>query len=246
MTSGNMFARATVLLFIVFIIPALAEQSPNLPACSNPDSAVSKSLQTDTAKVIDSFESGGFDEAPKPSLLPANISMAERMFWGEHGLTRKIGLAGELTPESRKYELQVRRTMLSAHQISGFTTVALMLAACYYGQRTIDAGGDRNLGDIHSTLIGATITTYSLTAALSIFSPPPLVRRDESSTTTIHKALAWGHVIGMIATPILASRIQEHGPGHTRTFDAKNAHFHQAAGYLTTAVFTAAMLVVTF
>ena len=78
-----------------------------------------------------------------------------------------------------------------------------MLTADYFGQRRID--GHRNAGDIHQGLITATIISYSATALLAILSPPPLIRRDEESTTTLHKTLAWFHVAGMIFTPILGS-----------------------------------------
>ncbi len=237
----NIFWFLSILLLLALSVPTIAQE---IAAVSNhlivQDTIVSK----DTTKPTDSFESGGFEDAPKPVLLPANISFGEKFFWGEKGLMRKIGLADDISPESRKYELKVRRTMLSTHQVSGFATVALMLAACYYGQKTIDAGGEKNYGDIHSGLIGATILTYSFTAALSILSPPPLVRRDDGSTTTWHKALAWGHVLGMIITPILASNIKERGPNRTQGFDAKNAHVHQLGGYITTAIFTTAMIVI--
>ncbi len=176
----------------------------------------------------------------KPKLLPKNISFAENFLWGENGFFRKIGIASPLTPEVRKSELEVRRTMLTAHQIGGFATLGFMVAAAYYGQRVID--GKRNLGDTHQTFVGLTIYSYTLTGLLAILSPPPLIRRDEEeSTTTIHKTLAWLHVAGMILTPILGSYIGGH-----RSFNIDKAHVHQIAGYLTTAVFAASLIVVTF
>ena len=176
----------------------------------------------------------------KPRLLPKNISFAENFLWGENGFFRKVGLSLPLTPEVRKHELEIRRTMLTAHQIGGFATLGLMLATVYYGQKVID--GQRQLGDTHQTLAGLTIASYTLTGLLAILSPPPLIRRDdEESTTTIHKTLAWLHVAGMIITPILASYIGGH-----KSFNIDKAHVHQIAGYLTTAVFAASLIVVTF
>ena len=133
--------------------------------------------------------------------------------------------------------------MLTAHQIGGFATLGLMLATCYYGQKIIDGGveGRRNYESIKNSLVQATITSFTLTALLAILSPPPLIRRDETSTTSIHKTLAWLHVAGMIITPILGSLIQKH-----RTFNMDKAHFHQVAGYITTAIFAASMIVITF
>lgn len=179
----------------------------------------------------------------KPKLLPDKMSFFERGMWGEDGFMRGIGIASPLTPEVRKHELEVRRFMLTAHQIGGFTTLGLMLATCYYGQRIIDDGvdGRRNFQSTKNSLVAATITSYSLTALLSILSPPPLIRRDETSTTSIHKFLAWFHVAGMIVTPILGSLINTN-----RTFNMDKAHFHQVAGYITTAIFATAMIVITF
>ncbi len=174
----------------------------------------------------------------KPKLLPDNISFGEKLFWGENGLFRGIGIAGPLTPQERIHELSIRRTMLTAHQIGGFATLALMLTADYFGQRVID--GRRDLGDMHQKLIAATIISYSATGLLAILSPPPLIRRDEGGTTTIHKTLAWIHVLGMIITPILGSTIR-----HKRLFNMDQAHFHQISGYLTTAVFAASLIVIT-
>jgi hypothetical protein len=175
----------------------------------------------------------------EPKLLPENISFMENFLWGENGLTRKVGIVGSLSPQEREYELKIRRTMLTAHQIGGFATLAMMLTADYFGQRVID--GNRRMGDIHQSLVAATIISYSLTGLLAILSPPPLIRREESSTTTLHKTLAWIHVAGMVLTPILGSMI-----GGRRHFNIDKAHYHQIAGYITTAVFASAMIVVTF
>ncbi len=186
----------------------------------------------------DSLSFDGITES-KPKLLPDKMSFMEKGLWGEHGLVRSIGIASPLTSEVREHELGVRRFMLTAHQIGGFTTLGLMLGAVYYGQRVID--GHRNLGDTHQALVSATIFSYALTGLLAILSPPPLIRRDEESTTTLHKTLAWIHVAGMIITPILGSMI-----GGRRNFNIDKAHYHQIAGYITTAVFATSMIVVTF
>lgn len=171
-------------------------------------------------------------------LLPPNMSFAERGLWGEDGLTRRWGLVAALTPEERQNELKIRRTMLSAHQIGGFVTLGFMAAACYFGQRSIDDRSNRNLLGSHQTFETATIISYSATGLLSVLSPPPMIRRDEISTTTIHKTLAWIHFTGMVVTPILGSMIG-------RNSDSERAHIHQISGYITTAVFAASMIVIT-
>jgi hypothetical protein len=175
----------------------------------------------------------------KPKLLPNKMSLMEKILWGENGLTRKIGLVDSLSPLEREHELSIRRTMLTTHQIAGFATLALMLTADYFGQKRID--GSRSAGDTHQALVAATIVSYSATALLAILSPPPLIRRSEESTTTLHKTLAWIHAAGMIITPIIGSMI-----GGRRRFNINKAHFHQILGYATTAIFASAMLVVTF
>jgi uncharacterized membrane protein len=132
--------------------------------------------------------------------------------------------------------------MLTIHQIGGFATLALMITTAYYGQQTLN--GNKQDASKHNTFIALTIGSYSLTGLLAVLSPPPMIRRDdETSTTSIHKALAWVHFAGMIITPILGSLI-----GGSRHLSAHidQAHYHQYAGYITTAVFAASMIVVTF
>jgi hypothetical protein len=182
----------------------------------------------------------------KPKLLPDQISFGEKLFWGEHGVFRGIGIASPLTPEVRKHELTVRRAMLTMHQIGGFLALASMIGTAWTGQRTIDLPKNRNLRDAHQKMILATIITYSLTASLSILSPPPLIRRDEGGTTAIHKTLAWFHVAGMILTPILGSMVSQRGVKGSLGINVDKAHFHQYAGYITTAIFAASMIVITF
>jgi hypothetical protein len=114
-----------------------------------------------------------------------------------------------------------------------------MGATVYFGQKVID--GHREYRRNHQYFETATIISYSATGLLAIVSPPPLIRRDEVSTTTIHKTLAWVHVAGMIITPILGGMLK-----HRNSTNYQSEHIHQISGYLTTAVFAASMIVVTF
>ncbi len=179
-------------------------------------------------------------QVAKPRLLPERMSFMERGLWGEEGVFRSWGITGALTPETRKHELDVRRTMLSVHQIGGFATLASMIATVYFGQKFLDTG-DRKALDMHETFIPITVGLYTTTGLLSILSPPPLIRRDEVSTTSIHKLLAWVHVAGMIITPILGAAISR----RSASFEEK-ARVHQVAGYITTGVFAASMIAITF
>ena len=186
----------------------------------------------------DSWRQDSGPSTVKGKLLPDNMSLMEHGLWGESGILRTIGLAGPLTPETRKSELGLRRTMLSLHQIGGFVTLGLMGTAAYYGQKVIDG---QDFWGAHQSFVAATIVSYSITAMLSILSPPPLIRRDETSTTTIHKTLAWIHFAGMIVTPILGKLI-----GGRRSFDDQRARIHQTAAYITTATLAASLIIITF
>ncbi len=182
------------------------------------------------------------DSLAQPSyrrLLPLNMSIMEKWMWGENGLMRETGIVGPLSPQERKGELNLRRTMLTTHQIGGFVTLAFMWSAAYFGQKIVD--GHPEYRRNHKEAVTGTIITYSATGLLAILSPPPLIRRDEVSTTTIHKTLAWVHVAGMILTPILGGMVM-----HRHSTNLQIEHFHQFSGYITTAVFTASMITVTF
>jgi hypothetical protein len=66
-----------------------------------------------------------------------------------------------------------------------------------------------------------------------------LIRRDEFSTTTLHKSLAWIHFAGMIVTPILGNTIK-------RSTNINMGHYHQVSAYITTAALAASMITMTF
>jgi hypothetical protein len=195
-------------------------------------------LLPDSAK-IDSLPT-----IPKHSLLPSNMSFMERGLWGESGILRGIGLASPLTPETRKSELSLRRTMLTMHQIGGFITLGLMGTTAYFGQKTLDNYYNysrfRDFRRTHQTFITASMISYSATGLLAILSPPPFIRRDEVSTTTIHKTLAWVHFVGMVVTPIIGASLRH------STNELQLARYHQIAGYITTAALAASMIIITF
>lgn len=169
-------------------------------------------------------------------LQPENMSIVERALWEENGFFRATGLASPLTPEVRKSELSLRRGMLAAHQVGGFVTLGLMGTAAYFGQKVID--GHVEYRRNHKLFVRATITSYSATALLAVLSPPPMIRRDEISTTTIHKTLAWVHVAGMILTPILGASIYQHAS------DPRRARFHQVSAYVTMTALAASMITI--
>lgn len=190
-------------------------------------------------------------QKPKAKLLPERLSIVERALWGESGFLRFTGIA-PLTPSSRKNELTYRRTVLSIHQIAGFTTMALFIPTLIYGQRNINmrnaaAEGrgvfDQNLTDTHKRIAQITFGAYMTTAALAIFAPPPIIRRNEWSSISTHKTLALIHFTGMIATPILAILAY-----HAKTLQEERnlQKAHQITAYVTAAAFAASMVVITF
>ncbi|MGA3288207.1 MAG: hypothetical protein ABSD46_12355 [Bacteroidota bacterium] len=179
-------------------------------------------------------------QPPKRKLIPTNASYMEKFLWDEDGLFRNMGLASPLTPEVRKSELSLRRGMLTAHLIGGIVTLGSMYAAIYYGQQMLNGHTARSYRSNHQLFVTTTIISYSATGLLSVLSPPPMIRRDEFSTITIHKALAWVHFTGMIITPILGAMIKR------RATTSQLAHFHQASAYITGAALTASMIVITF
>jgi hypothetical protein len=225
--------------------PALSEApAPETPAAGfKADWGMSDFLNP-RATVQDTTPAAAFTPRNTARLMPENLSFLERGLWGENGFFRSIGIAGELTPEARKNELAARRTMLTMHQIGGFVTLGLMGASLYYGQRALDYS-DRTDMNKHQQFVTYTIIAYGLTGLLAVLSPPPLIRRDETSTTTIHKTLAWVHVAGMILTPIVGSMIRKRSGRFTYN-DLPTARFHQVSAYATTGVFAASMVIITF
>jgi hypothetical protein len=185
-------------------------------------------------------QSDSLSQPPKRKLIPTNASFMEKYLWDEDGLFRNMGLASPLTPEVRKSELSLRRGMLTAHLIGGIVTLANMYTAIYYGQQMLNGHTDKSYRNNHQLFVTTTIISYSITGLLSVLSPPPMIRRNEVSTITIHKALAWVHFTGMILTPILGEMIKR------RATTSQLAHFHQASAYITASALTASMIVITF
>lgn len=240
-------ALATHVLFGSDSTKVLASLRDGDAEPAHPQSLMFRTDLVDESRLA--IDSTSVDSLPRPvqrKLLPDNMSFLERGLWGENGLVRGMGIASPLTPEVRKHELAVRRTMLTMHQIGGFLTLGSMITAVYFGQKTLDdvkSGNtsQRNDRNLHQTFVATTLALYGTTAMLSVLSPPPLIRRDEISTTTIHKTLAWVHFGGMIITPILGAVINRRGASY---YD--QARVHQISAYITTAVFAASMIVITF
>lgn len=209
-----------------FLMPALLA-APALCAAAIPPSADSTAVPDSSASAEPATRSSA------DSLLPRIMGPMEHVFWGEHGIMRHLGMP--LTEETREKEVFIRRGMLTAHQVGGFLTLGAMTATAVTGQMIINGRDD--LGDRKRLLVGATVASYFATAALSVLTPPPMIRRPGWNSISWHKALATIHLTGMIVTPILGGQIED---------DYDRRSLHQISGYVTLAALTGAMLVVTF
>lgn len=170
-------------------------------------------------------------------LLPKKMLVTQRIFWGEKGLLRTVS---PLNLQNREKELKLRRSMLIAHQVMGFVTLGGMVGQGILGSQLYKATGTRagELSSIHKNLSLAVNVTYSTTAFMSLFTPPPLINRDKKlSAIRIHKWLSLVHMSGMIATNIL---------GNKSKTDAKFRPYHRAAALTTFASFAAAVITIKF
>tara|TARA_B100000902_G_C27174200_1_gene845480 strand:+ start:77 stop:715 length:639 start_codon:yes stop_codon:yes gene_type:complete len=183
---------------------------------------------------LDEFESLINEE--NITLLPEKMIFTQKIFWGENGLFRKTGIS-TLTLENREKELIVREKMLKAHQIIGYITFAGMIYQGILGGKLYN--GDYSVYDTHKKLGKIVTTSYFTGAALSLFSPPPLVNRKKEGLNNIrlHKILANVHVPAMIMTNIYADKQYE---------KESYKEIHKASAYTAVASYTLAMFTIIF
>ncbi len=166
------------------------------------------------------------------TLFPNKMLFTQRLLWGEHGWAR-FGKA--VTPAVRVLDMRIRRKMLVAHQVLGFVTLAGFIGQAIVGPQLYADPHNKSTKSLHSTLAATVNTTYSLTALMSLFAPPPMINRDKGITSIrLHKWLAVAHLSGMVATNILAAALE--GNPSIRPY-------HRAAAYVTFASFAAAIIV---
>ena len=163
-------------------------------------------------------------------LLPQKMVFTQSLFWGENGLFRKTGIS-KLSIEQRGKELKVRNVMLKSHQIIGYLTLVGMVAQGIMGGRLYN--GDYELYDTHKTLGRWVTASYFTGAGLSLFAPPPLIRKKVKGFNSIkaHKWLAYLHFSGMIATNVWSKEERD---------------WHKYAAYTTFASYATAILVFKF
>ena len=169
----------------------------------------------------------------KQDLFPQKMLFTQRWAWGEHGFMRR-GVT--VTPEIRENDMRIRRKMLIAHQVLGLVTMAGFVGQAIVGPQLYTEPHNRNLRNLHEELALTVNTSYSLTAIMSLFAPPPMINRDKGITSIrLHKWLAIAHLTGMLATNILASELE----GNTSI-----RPYHRAAAYITFASYAAAIIVI--
>jgi hypothetical protein len=170
------------------------------------------------------------DENATPELLPERMIFTQRIFWGEKGILRKTGIA-PLNLENREKELVIRRKMLKAHQIIGYTTLAAMVAQGIIGGQLYN--GNYSLYKTHKNMAKVVNAGYFTGAALSLFSPPPLVNKKTKGFSSIkaHRFLSNIHFSAMVVTNMVAD---------------SNKKAHKAAAYTAFASYATAVIVFKF
>jgi hypothetical protein len=187
------------------------------------------------------------DTAKKAPLLPSKMIFTQRFLWGEKGFLRVTGVS-PLTEANREKELKLRRGMLVTHQILGYVTLGGMIAQGIVGQQLYNVLGNKeytkggpgkSLNTLHSQLAAGVNITYFSTAAMALFSPPPLINRKSKKVSSIrlHEDLAIVHFTAMVATNILANYARR---------DPTLRAYHRDAAYTAFVAFTLAMVVMKF
>lgn len=179
------------------------------------------------------------DSTDAQPLLPHKMIFTQRALWGKKGLMRVMNLA-PLTAEGRARELKVRRTMLVTHQIGGFVTLAGFVAQGLLGAKLYNAKGEdyvktKRWHERTATYINV---SYGTTLALSLTTPPPVIGAKRGFTSIkLHKYLAVVHLVGMVATNVLAQQIQK---------NAELKPYHRAVAYTTFGAYAASVIALAF
>ena len=170
------------------------------------------------------------EEQNQIELLPERMVFTQSLLWGKNGLFRKTGIY-PLNIENREKELKIRKTMLTAHQVLGYVTLASMIAQGIIGGKLYN--GQDNLYDTHKTMGNIVNVGYFTGAGLSLFAPPPLINKKVKGFNSIkaHKILATIHFSSMVAT---------------NYYKDKNKDNHKAAAYTAFASYATAVLVIKF
>lgn len=190
--------------------------------------------QTNADSLLNDLEAG----PEKTALLPKRMLLTQRIFWGEHGLYRRTGIAPQLTLENREKELRIRRNMFKIHQTLGFITAAGMITQGILGSRLYkpETYSDK-LKNIHGAVATGVNIGYATTALMAFTAPPPILNRKGISNIKVHKYLSYVHLSAMIATNVLGPRISD---------NYKLKPYHRAAAYTAVGGYLAAIAMIKF
>lgn len=190
--------------------------------------------QTNADSLLNDLEAG----PEKTALLPKRMLLTQRIFWGEHGLYRRTGIAPQLTLENREKELRIRRNMFKIHQTLGFITAAGMITQGILGSRLYkpETYSDK-LKNIHGAVATGVNIGYATTALMAFTAPPPMLNRKGISNIKVHKYLSYVHLSAMIATNVLGPRISD---------NYKLKPYHRAAAYTAVGGYLAAIAMIKF
>ncbi len=225
-----------------FVLMALF--SISLTVCGQaPDTLVHIAPPDTLLPVVDQSANALLDGLTESSteqpLLPDRMIFTQRALWGKKGLLRLTNMA-PLSAEGRTKELKIRRTMLVAHQIGGFVTLAGFVVQGLLGAKLYNAQGQEYVDTKRWHERSATFinVSYGVTTLLSLTPPPPVVGSKRGFTwIKVHKYLAVAHLAGMIATNVLAERIQT---------DFSLKPYHRAVAYGTFGAYAVSVLALTF
>ncbi len=229
--------RIIALYIGLFVIPSLsfAQTSPN------PDSSDAQKAQAPTDRSAP-LQGGSQNtsqnppQSPPPGELPnAPSSSKTEPSLGDLGFS-----PSEVQANAKEQALLDKRThMLKIHQRMGLiTTIPLIVTVA----TSLNAGGKNTSSasrDLHTALGGLTGDLYGITAYYAIRAPR-VPGTETRGPIRFHKAMAWIHGPGMIATPILG----------IMAFDQKNkgekvhgiAQAHGPVAIVTAGAFGAALL----
>lgn len=168
--------------------------------------AQTDTIKNSTVKQDDLLNELTVSDSSAAPLLPNHIMITQRMLWGKKGLMRNFD-AFELTPEKRQHELKIRRTMLVTHQVTGFATLAGMIAQGVIGTKLYN--GEYQLKDAHEAMSVYINIGFFTTAGLSLFAPPKMINeRKGYSSVKLHRALGVLSIAAMVATDVLAGQLE--------------------------------------
>ncbi len=207
---------------------------------------ITVSFQLKAQDAADSLLNDLTADTEQVKLLPDKMLLTQRIFWGENGIYRKVGIAPKLTAENRQRELRIRRNMFKIHQGVGIATAAGMLLQGYLGSRMYKFNGKGDFNKIknahEATAIGINIA-YGTTALMAFTAPPKQISRRGLNSGNVHKTLSYIHLTGMITTNVLANRLEKDLDTDNR---ANIKKFHRAAAFTTFGTFYAAIAVLKF